>query len=165
VIAVWIIGSFVAGFAVEWAIRQLKPASAAPLPSYVTRLAAASGATRTLDEVVDALRAEALRVEVRLDGVDVVDQLDATASARFGLRVPDAKQVSIGSIRCSDSPTLDLPFTIALALVPLYGPITLTLVGEVYEIDGTRDRHQLVRELSRRQTAKLQEALGRVARG
>lgn len=163
-IAVWILGAFVAGFAVEWAIRQLKQAPAASANSYATRLAATPGVTRTLAEIVEALRAEALRVEVRLDGLDVVDQLGEASAPRFALRVPDVKQVSVGSIRCSDSPTLDLPFTVAIALVPLFGTVTLTLVGEVYEIDGTLDRHQLVRELSRRQSAKLQEALGRAAR-
>ena len=157
-IALWI----VAGLALGVLAGRRSSATGSRRKAYPVRLSAASAVTHPLGEVIEAMRAMALRVEPRLDGFAVIDQLDKDG-ATLEVRVTDPKTVSVSSITCSDTMSIDLPFQIALALVPLYGPVSVTVETGLYEIDGTRDRHQLVRELSRRQTERWNELLA--ARG
>lgn len=157
-IALWIAAGLIGGLALGRALRPRR-AGSSRRSRFAVKITGGSTAAPTLDEIVAALRAEAHRVDVQPDGVDVIDQLGDARAPRFALRVRDPQQVALDTLRCVDSPSLDLPFGVALALVPLYGPLALTLAGETYDIDGTRDRHDLVSELSRRQSAKVRHVM------
>jgi hypothetical protein len=112
--------------------------------------------------VIEAVRAAALWVEPRSDGFALVDQLAGDGIPdRLIVRASDPGAVTVASLTCGDTSSLDLPFQLALALVPLYGPLTLALESGVFEVDGTKDSHALMRELSRRQTARMREVLAR----
>jgi hypothetical protein len=162
VIAVAILIGLVAGYVFG---QRSKPAPRRSSPRPV-RLGAASETARSLADLIEATRAAALRVDPRVDGFDLVDQLTSDGTPdRLTVRVTDPKAVPAASLRCGDTASLDLPFELAVALVPLYGPLTLVLDSGVYEVDGTKDRHALVRELSRRQTERMREALARVRPG
>ena len=159
-IAVAILLGLVAGYIFG---QRSKPAPRRASPRPV-KLGGSREVQCTLADLTEAVRAAALRVEPRVDGFDIVDQLtNHVPFERLTVRVTDPKAVAIAAIRCGDTSSLDLPFELALALVPLYGPLTLVLDSGVYDVDGTKDRHALVRELSRRQTARMSEALARRA--
>jgi hypothetical protein len=155
-IAVAIVIGLIAGY-VFGQRSKLAPRRPRPRP---VQLGASASTTLPLVDLIEAVRAAALRVEPHVNGFDLVDQLtSADVPDRLTVSVPDPKAVTVASLRCGETASLDLPFELALALVPLYGKLTLVLDSGVYDIDGTQDRHALVRELSRRQTAKMRELL------
>jgi len=150
----------VAGFLIS---RRPAPPPRRPTARPV-KLGSTAQTARPLADVIEAMRAEALQVESRADGFALVDQLvsEGAVADRLNVRVSDPSAVTIATLSCGDTSSLDLPFQLALALVPLYGPLTLVIETGAYEIDGSKDRHALVRELSRRQTERMREALARV---
>lgn len=150
----------VAGFVVGRRAPQRPPRE--PGKPRPVRLGATAQAARPLADLLEAVRASALWVEPRVDGFNLVEQLAGDGIPdRLVVRVSDPSAVTIASLTCGDTSSLDLPFQLALALVPLYGPLTLVLDSGVFEIDGTKDSHALMRELSRRTTERMRDLLAR----
>lgn len=110
----------------------------------------------TLDEVFAALSAAHLVYRPRRRGFDLV----ASRRRVMTVRVPDVRRIVPGDMTCgSDAPELLLD--LALALVPLYGPLLadVRFAGTTF-VDGTRDRRALGEEAAQR----IQAIFWRLAR-
>lgn len=153
-IAAWII----AGTALGYLAGRLAPGRGPRGTLREVRIRVRDDRAACLEDLVEAARTMALRVEPRRDGYTVLEQ-GARNPARLSVRVSDPGHVTASSLFCSPTTSNHLPFVVALALVPVFGPVTLVYAGEVYEIDGTRDPHALTRELSARQTARVRELI------
>lgn len=159
----WLVLGAIAGFGVGFLVT---PVLARRQPTGKATLRPADGAepaARRLDEMIEAARAAALRIRVRPDGFDVLEQPPAFRDHAIGLHVHDAARVTLSSIKITDTGSYDLIFTAVLALVPLFGPITLVATdGEIYRVDGTQNHHDLRSERAGRVTAKLRDVMSRL---
>jgi hypothetical protein len=149
VIALWTIGAVAAGFVLGRWVPEPRPEQ----PGWTVTLAAKHDRTARLEDVLEAARARALWIEPHHHGFTVMEQLAKTRRT-LALHAPDPQHVTVASLQLSRTTSLVLPFDLALALVVVFGTITLVLDGEVYEVDGTRDLHALTMELSSRFTAR-----------
>jgi hypothetical protein len=163
VIAVWIALGLVAGFGLGFV---LVPVLARRQPVAKATVRPADGAEpppRHLDELIEAARAAALRIRVRPDGFDVLGQPPQFRDHVIGIHVVDTARVTLSSLRITDTGEYDLIFHATLALVPMFGAITLTAGdGEIYRVDGTRNQHELRNERAGRVTAKLRDVMSRM---
>ena len=93
-----------------------------------------------------AIRHAGLRVVVRPDGVEVHGE-----GRWITVRMLDPTRVTLDSLEIIDRATERLVFALALALVPLYGPLTVTEAkfGKTV-VDGSRDAEALREERSER---------------
>ena len=121
-------------------------------------LGARNDRSARLEELVEAARARALWVEEHNQGFTVREQLAATP-ASIRVHVQDPEHVLAATLQLSRTSSLVLPFELALALVDVYGPLTLVVDGERYDIDGTRDQHALTNEVSSRMTERFRKLL------
>jgi len=100
----------------------------------------------TLTELLAALGASQLTVRPRRRGFDLV----ATRTRVMTVRVPDVARIDPSDLVCGhDAPELLLD--LALAVVPLYGPLLaeVRFAGTMF-VDGTRDRRSLGEEAAQR---------------
>jgi hypothetical protein len=119
--------------------------------------------TRRLDELIEAASAAALRIRIRPNGFDVRAQSSGYREHVVAVRVEDAARVTLASLQITDTGGYDLIFTLALALVPLYGPLTIAEAdGQRFQVDGTRDQHELRHERAARVTARLRDVVSRL---
>jgi len=153
---VWILGGLTVGLVLGGITRA--PSQRDRGKARAMSLAGSSEAVCSLDDIVEALRAAALRVIPRLDGVTIIDQIGDGVD-RLELRVADPKRVTISTLHCAPTPSSDLPFSVAIALTSVFGPLQLTCDTDTFEVDGTKDRHAMMRELSRRNSEKLEALL------
>lgn len=162
-IGLWIALGVIAGFGLG--VLVVPVLARRPVLSTRAKIRAAEG-TETphrLDELIEAARAAALRIRVRADGFDVIEQPPAFRDHVIGVRVSDAARVTPTSLRFTDTGSYDLVFHAVLALVPVFGALTLTADdGEVYRIDGTQNQHELRNERAGRVTAKLRDVMARM---
>jgi len=100
----------------------------------------------TLPELLAALDAAQLTVRPRRRGFDLV----ASRTRVMTVRVPDVAKIQPSDLVCGpDAPELLLD--LALAVVPLYGPLLaeVRFAGTMF-VDGTRDRRSLGAEAAQR---------------
>ncbi|MEO8703734.1 MAG: hypothetical protein ABI867_27030 [Kofleriaceae bacterium] len=157
-IAVWAIAGLVVGVVAARLLTGRAPVKI-PVRHVLSLVTAADARAHTLAEIIEAMRAAAIRIERRTGGFDVIDQLDASGNTRIEVRVSDPQRVAVGSLAAETSRGGGQVFAIALVMVSLYGPLKLAMGDEVYDVDGTLDMHELTRELSRRQTARMKQLL------
>lgn len=151
-----------AGVLLGYLAGRVPRAARTPAKSFAVNLGAREARTARLDDLIEAARAMALRIERHHDGYTVFEQLGPPAT--LTVQVADPESVTVPAVRLSMTTSLTLPFSVALALVPVFGPLTLVFDGEVFEVDGSRDQHALTRELSRRFTARARTLLATRAR-
>ena len=153
-IVLWAFGALALGFALGRFVPEPKPAHA----GCTVAIGAKQPLTARLEDVIESARARALWIEIRHQGFEVIDQY-TKARPRLSVQVPDPQHVTVPSLQLSRTPSLTLPFELALALVPVFGPLTVVVDGEIYEVDGTRDQHALTNELSSRLTARARSLI------
>lgn len=115
---------------------------------------------RTLDEIVAAARSANLRVTAHPSGFAAhEDQRSVT------MTVPDATRVTLASMEIVDNATELLVYELALAMVPLFGPLSVTESFGRRLVDGTRDagalreeRSAAIRKMAAGVLADLQDA-------
>jgi hypothetical protein len=118
---------------------------------------AADAQPSTLDRVLDAARAGALRVTAQNDGFDVLSQPPAAYDRIVSARVVDAAQVSWATLVLTYDQSYVLALEVLLSLVPVLGPVTLTLDGDRIDIDGRLDAHELTNAHAKFMRARLRE--------
>lgn len=155
-IVVWSVVAAIAGFVLgRWTPTRQRHAANTELS---VMLGARHDRSARLEELVEAARARALWVEEHHQGFTVREQL-AARPASITVHVPDPEHVLVATLQLSRTSSLVLPFELALALVDVYGPVTLVVDGEIYDIDGTRDQHALTNEVSSRMTERFRNLL------
>lgn len=155
-IVVWTLVSAIAGFILgRWMPASRRHAANSELS---VMLEARHDRSARLEELVDAVRTRALWVDEHNQGFTVREQL-AASPASITVHVPDPEHVLVATLQLSRTSSLVLPFELALALVDVYGPVTLVVDGEIYDVDGTRDQHALTNEVSSRMTERFRKLL------
>lgn len=125
-------------------------------PTLAVTLRCPDAVPRSFEEVLAAVRAAALAVELRGTGGFLLHEQPRHATGDVLLAVADdAARVTPASLRVTSSDTWNLPGLLALALVPLFGAIDVTCQGETFRVDGTLDRLGLRRAQKERLDAKL----------
>lgn len=126
------------------AVFRSAPAGAPTGAPY--RAEVAAPATPTLEALLGAARTAKLDPRATPTGFAIARGKDAVA-----LRVPDPTRVPIASIELVDSGHETLVFELALALVPIYGPIHVTeAMWGTYLVDGRKSHTALHEERGER---------------
>lgn len=116
--------------------------------------------SRTAEEVLAAVRAAGLRIHKVTSGFEIRGE-----RRKLTVRMRDRANVTLDSLEIIDRATETLVFALALALVPLYGPILVTEAkfGKAV-VDGTLDvealragRAERIRKIARGVLADLQD--------
>lgn len=155
-IMVWTLAAAIAGFILgRWMPTRRRDAANT---GWSVMLGARHDRAARLEELVEAVRARALWLEEHHQGFTVREQLAATP-ASITVHVPHPEHVLLATLQLSRTGSLVLPFELALALVDVYGPVTLVVDGEIYDVDGTRDQHALTNEASSRMTERWRKLL------
>jgi hypothetical protein len=103
---------------------------------------------------------------VREAGVPVRENARGFAAGKLRVTVADPARVELATIDIADADQELMIFRLALALVPLYGPLTLTeVLWGAYLVDGSRDaealkedRAERIREMARGIQARIAES-------
>jgi hypothetical protein len=119
----------------------------------------------TLDELVEAARAAALRVRTMHDGFDVLSQPSSRIDRVVSVRVRDRAPASAATIGFTYDGSYPLALHVLVALAPVLGPMALMLDGDRIVIDGTKDVHDVTNEHARFVRARIRERLGGAASG
>ena len=99
-------------------------------------------------DLLQTLRVAGLAVHEKPHGIEVTDPV---SSARVELHIPDRARVTLASLDVLVQANDTLVFEVALALVPLFGPITVTETAwGTFVVDGTRTAQALADERSDR---------------
>jgi len=114
--------------------------------------------SHTLATLTEAVRTPTCDVRSRADGFDL-----RSGGHSLELRVDDPANVTLASIELVDHDNGSMIFELALALVPLYGPIVVTeALWGAFVVDGRRDATALredragrIRELARSVAARI----------
>jgi hypothetical protein len=153
VIVAWVCAGLLVGYLAGRVGQTARTAA----KGFAVNLGAREARTARLEDMIEAARAMALRIERHHDGYTVFEQLGPPG--QLTVQVADPEHVTVPAVQLSMTTSLTLPFSVALALVPVFGPLTVVFDGEVFEVDGSRDQHALQRELSRRFTARARTLL------
>ena len=147
-IASLIIG-FVVALGVGWPIGERRDGTLV-----ATMDSASHGPPRTctLTDLIEHARAQALHVRPTASGYEIVSHLGRSPFV-VSVCVSDPKRATLATTTLLPVSSPTDVFPVALALVPLFGPIRLHVAGQSYLVDGTLDEHALTREFSRRLTA------------
>lgn len=117
--------------------------------------------TTTLDRVIDAARAGALRIVVQTNGFDVLSQPPAVRDRIVSARVVDPAKVSWATLMLTYDKDYVLALEAVLALVPVLGQATLTLDGDRIVVDGRLDSHELTNAHAKFIRGKIRERMSR----
>jgi hypothetical protein len=102
--------------------------------------------THAITDVAAALRAAGLPVRERRG-----DLVLARGRERVFLTVADPQRVALASLDVRERAGKTLIFEAAIALVPLFGPLTVTEAAwGTFVVDGTRDHHAIENERGER---------------
>jgi hypothetical protein len=102
----------------------------------------------TLDQLVEAARAAALRIEPTTHGFNVLSQPRSRFDHLVEVRVLDPARASAATMQLTYDGSYALAFHVVLALVPVFGPLTimtLTIMidGHRVVVDGSANVHEL----------------------
>jgi hypothetical protein len=103
-----------------------------------------------------------LPVRIRPNGYDVLARAPAFRRHAITVRVTDPHAITPDKLYVHSTGDYDLFLSVALALVPVFGAITVAGPdGETYVVDGSQNQHQLRHERAARVTAKLRDLVAR----
>ncbi|HWU88648.1 MAG TPA: hypothetical protein VN253_15375 [Kofleriaceae bacterium] len=119
--------------------------------------AADEGRTTTLEQLIEAVRAAALRVELTADGFNVLSQPPSRFDHIVGVRVLDPTRVGMTTLQLTYSGSYPLAFHVVLALVPVLGPLAIMINEERVVVDGCKNVHELTNAHARYVRARIRE--------
>lgn len=121
--------------------------------------AADEGRSTTLEQLIEAVRAAALRVELTTNGFNVLSQPPSRSDHVVCVRVRDPMRVSVATLGLTYDGSYPLAFHVALALRSVFGPLTIMIDDERVVVDGSKNVHELTNAHARHIRARIRERL------
>ncbi len=124
---------------------------------FLNMKAADESRSATLDQLIEASCAAALRVELTTNGFNVLSQPPSRSDHVVSVRVLDPARVSVATLQLTYDGSYPLAFHVVLALVPVLGPLTIMIDDERVVVDGGKNVHELTNEHARRLRVRMRE--------